>query len=72
MQVLMDNRMLEAQVLVHRESRLAAARNLLANMQVQMPMHHPAALQVSLLPLPILVEMSSHQHSPGSQPAVLG
>lgn len=59
-QVLMENRMLEAQVMAHRESRLAAARSLLQNIQVQMPLHPHAPSQVFLLPCQSLWLVSSH------------
>lgn len=64
-QVLMENRMLEAQLVAHRESRLAAARSLLQNDQVQMPLHPPAASQVSPLPSQSLWGGVMTQHTRG-------
>ena len=56
----MENRMLEAQVMAHRESRLAAARSLVQNIQVQMPLQPPAPSQVFPLPCQSLWLVSSH------------
>ena len=62
----MENRMLEAQLMAHRESRMAAARSLLQNIQVQMPLHPPAAPQVSPSPSQSLWAGVITQHTRGA------